>query len=170
GVIFANEPTLSDASYLDEAAVAYLRGALVHRILERQVGSDAFLAALREFARANAYRFVRAGDYATALRAGPLVDYYVRTSRLPDFTIADVRTPGGDLELSVRCSDPGIPELELPCRLRTTAGSNWSTVRLRNGVGALRWSREGVPVRVEIDPERLHLDPVRSNNVWPRRR
>jgi hypothetical protein len=169
-VIFANEPTLSDATYLDDAAVAYLRGALVHRILERRLGSEAFLTVLRDFARANAYRFVRASDYAVALEAAPLVEYYVRTSRLPDFAIADVRTPSGDVELSVRCSDPDLPELELPCRLQTTAGSKWSKVRLRNGVGTLRWSGEGVPVRVEIDPERIHLDPVRSNNVWPERR
>ena len=96
-----------------------------------------------------------------------LVDYYVRTSRLPDFAIADVRTPGGGLELSVRCLDPDLPELEVRCRLQTTGGSKWSKVRLRNGVGTLRWSGEGVPVRVEIDPERIHLDPGRSNNVWP---
>ncbi|MHC4931771.1 MAG: M1 family aminopeptidase [Planctomycetota bacterium] len=166
-VIFANEPTLSNASYLDEAAVAYLRGALVHRILEHHLGTEAFLTALREFVRKGAYRFVRAADYASALGAGPLVDYYVRTSRLPDFAIANVRTTDGGVELSVRCSDPDLPELGLPCRLQTTAGSQWAAVRLRAGVGILRWSGEGVPVRVEIDPERVHLDPVRSNNVWP---
>jgi hypothetical protein len=36
------------------------------------------------------------------------------------------------------------------------------------GGGELRWEGASSPLRVEVDPERLFLDPVRSNGVAAR--
>jgi hypothetical protein len=37
-------------------------------------------------------------------------------------------------------------------------------VEVRGGRGTLRWT--GRAARIEVDPERITLDPVRSNNRW----
>jgi hypothetical protein len=36
------------------------------------------------------------------------------------------------------------------------------------GEGALSWEGEEAPTEIEIDPERIYLDPVRSNGLWKR--
>ena len=67
GTLFANEPTLDDATYLDDLAVPYWRGALVHRILARGVGAKEFRARLKGLVKSHAYRFATTKDYAAAL-------------------------------------------------------------------------------------------------------
>jgi hypothetical protein len=42
-------------------------------------------------------------------------------------------------------------------------------VAVTSGRGALAWTGSGTPRRIEIDPERVYLDPLAANNVWRRR-
>jgi hypothetical protein len=42
------------------------------------------------------------------------------------------------------------------------------TVVVSGGEGALRWEGEAEPLEIEVDPERIYLDPVRSNGLWKR--
>lgn len=159
GLVFANEPTLIDATYVDDLAVPYLRGALVHRVLEQALGPEAFRAALRRLAAEAKEHLVRGDAFAEALGVPGLAAYYAATSRLPDFEIAEV-APG---RVAVRCLDPDWPGGVLPVLVDGVPRK----AEMRDGSGVARWpAREAIPPkRVEIDPERVFLDPVRSNSV-----
>lgn len=162
GALFANEPTLLDATYLDDPAVPYLRGALVHRALAHRLGRDAFLQRLAAFRRSAGDRFATAADYARALGEEEAVAYYALTTRLPDFEIAEVDAAAGSAV--VRCRDPLWPGGVVPCRVVVDGEARTIPVEVRDGSGTLRWT--GRAARIEVDPERVTLDPVRSNNVW----
>jgi len=151
-VIFANEATLEDATYLDDPLVSYIRGGLVLRLLEHVRGADAFQADLRRWAGDASTRFARLEDFDAPR---DLLEYYVRTTRLPDLVL-DV----ADGALTVRCADPSWPGGVVPVRV----GDGEITVEVRNGVGSAVLPR-GTKVPVEIDPQRIWLDPVRSNSM-----
>jgi len=157
-VLFANESTLVHATYADDPAVPYLRGALVHRRLEQRLGSERFRIALRGLVKNHAYHMLTATGFAAALGVEPDVAYYAGTTRLPDFELVDV----ADGRATVRCLDPTWPDGDVPCRV----GKDTVIVAMRDGRGTLTW--KGTPKRIEIDPERILMDPVRSNNIWKR--
>jgi len=163
GALFANEPTLLDATYLDGQAVAYYRGALVHRMLEHAIGEQEYLARLNALLKDRAYRFTDAAGYTSALKVDrAMVAYYAGTSRLPDFAIDRVE-PGA---VHVTCTDPLLPPVRLPYRVDDEA-LRFIDVSKGKGVGS--WPANGtLPKRVELDPERIYLDPVRSNGIWKR--
>ncbi|MHC4960047.1 MAG: M1 aminopeptidase family protein [Planctomycetota bacterium] len=142
GVVFANEPTLLDATYVDPPAVAYRRGALVLRMLEHR-DPGGFRDALRTLLQEHAgKRVVGLKEFAKALGDTDLVDYYARTSRLPDFAIQGDR---------VTCLDPTFPKVKLPALVD-------GEPKVIEVPGTLP------PGRIELDPERVYLDPVRSNS------
>jgi hypothetical protein len=164
--IFGNEPTLRDATYLDEPRVAYLRGALVFRILEHVHGPEAFRTALRRWSDAHAYRFADLEDFAREIGPRDLLDYYAGTTRLPDLALGDVRAEEGRVRARLACADASWPGGRVPVRLETDAGTHDLEVEVRDGAGALQWRGAGRPRRIEVDPERLWLDPLRSNSLW----
>lgn len=163
GAIFANESTLLDSTYADPMRVAYKRGALVHRLLEHRVGERRFMQVLKDVAQNARETLFDARAYAAALGAEALVNYYARRSRLPDFEI--VRVKAG--EATLRCLDPDWPGGRVPCRVDRA----WIVADFSGGRATLRWpAGEGLlPLRVEVDPERIFLDPVRSNSVWEKK-
>ncbi|MFQ5845347.1 MAG: M1 family aminopeptidase, partial [Planctomycetota bacterium] len=171
-VVFGNEVTLRDATYLDPGAVAYHRGALVHRRLEMLLGAEAFRAGLRRYGRDRAHRFTGIDDYVRALDpsgergAAKQVAYYVATTRLPDLELTGVRAGPGRLEATVSCLDPLWPGGRVPVRITTEGGVRTAFVEVRDGTGTLRWEGKGTPREVEVDPERWMLDPIPSNNRW----
>jgi hypothetical protein len=167
-VIYANEPSLVDATYIDPPRVAYLKGALVCRVLEQRLGGDAFLAGLKRFATERAHKFASVEDFARALGgdARTAVAYYAGTTRLPDFELSAVRVEEGSAIATLRCKDPDWPGGAVACRITTPAGDEDIAVSVAGGEGRLRWKGTGRPTRIEVDPERIFLDPVRANNVW----
>jgi hypothetical protein len=170
GILFANEPTLIDATYLDRPGVAYLRGALVHRHLEARMGRERFVSRLRAFVEGHAYRFVTAREFARAMGEERAVAYYAGTTGLPDLVLGKVSVTPDSARAEVTCLDPGWPGGGVPCRIWTRDGASDVAVQMRDGRGRLEWRGAGLPERIELDPERLTLDPVRSNNLWPRER
>ncbi|MHC4549214.1 MAG: M1 family aminopeptidase [Planctomycetota bacterium] len=166
GLLFANEVSLKDASYLDDPAVPYWRGALVLRLLEHRRGAEAFRTSLHGWAHAHADAFARLEDFVAAVDEAAAIDYYARTTRLPDLELADLVVAGSRLTATVRCADPAWPGGEVAVSIETRGGVEVVAVTVRDGQGALRWEGQEPPLRVDIDPERIHLDPVRSNNVW----
>ncbi|MCZ6573217.1 MAG: M1 family aminopeptidase [Planctomycetota bacterium] len=171
-IVLANEVSLRDATYLDPGRVAYARGALVHRQLESLLGADAFVQALRALAKDRAHAFTTTEDYVTALDPdGKLgvaewVDYYVNRTRLPDLELGDVRVRAGGATAAVLCRDPDWPGGAVPFVVVTEEGRFDGKVVVVDGKGTLEWKGRGEPLRIELDPERLTLDPVRKNNVW----
>jgi len=162
----ANEVTLEDATYVHPARVPYLRGALAFRLLARQLGPERLRAALVTLAAESAGGFADLEDLAGVLDAGALIRYYARTTRLPDLRLAAVETAGGRFVAEVRCDDPDLPPVTVPCEVRSGADRAVLDVALRDGRGRLELA--AVPDRVEIDPERILLDPILSNNAWER--
>jgi hypothetical protein len=166
GLLFANEATLRDATYLDHPAIAYWRGGLVVRLLERRVPD--LRARLRAFAAGHAYRFASLEDFRAAIGERAALDYYVETTRLPDLVLEDVRVEGRGVQATIRCADPAWPGGEVDVRIRTPEGDHLVAVTVAGGEGALRWEGPAAPVEIELDAERVYLDPVRSNGLWKR--
>ncbi len=166
GLLFANEATLRDASYLDHPAIAYWKGGLVFRMLEQRVPD--LRDRLRTFAGSHAHAFASLEEFAALVGQGGVLDYYVRTTRLPDLVLADVRVEGARVEGAVRCADPAWPGGDVTVRIRTPEGDHLVTVAVRGGEGTLAWRGEAEPIEIEVDPERIYLDPVRSNGLWKR--
>jgi len=167
GGIVANEPALLDATYVHPARIAYGRGALVLRAMEHALGREPFRAALARFARANAFRFAGAGDFVRAVGAPRwIVAYYVESARLPDFQLVDIAVAPGRASARVLCEDAAFGEAVVPCLVRTSEGARTVGVAVRGGAGELRWEGAGTPESIEVDPERIWLDPIRSNSCW----
>jgi len=143
--IFANEATLEHATYLDPASVPYWRGALVFRLLDHR-DRDGFRAALRAWAGRDGGDLE---DFAALLpeRLRPLLDYYVRGTPVPD-----LRLERDGNRYRVTCADPDWPGGPVPVvadgEPATAIPGEWRTAD-----------------RVQVDPERIWLDPVVSNNT-----
>ena len=163
GAIFANEPTLMDTTYADGARVPYWRGALVHRLLEYRIGERKFIAILKDLVQQKRTGLFDARAYAAALPAEALVNYYAKTSRLPDFEIVEVRAG----EATLRCLDPDWPGGKVPCLVDDAV----VVAEFLGGKATIRWpaGENVLPQRVEVDPDRVFLDPVRSNSVWEKK-
>jgi hypothetical protein len=166
GLLFANEATLRDATYLDHPAVPYWRGALVFRLLEQRVPD--LRERLRAFADGHAHAFASLEEFRAAIGEDGILDYYVGTTRLPDLRLADLRVEGRSVEATILCDDPAWPGGEVPVRIRTADRDHLVSVVMEGGAGALRWDGSAEPTEIEIDPERIYLDPVRSNGLWKR--
>jgi hypothetical protein len=148
GSLFANEPTLIDVTYVDDPRVAYRRGALVLRLIAREIGPDLFRRKLRELMATGSSGILGAKEILAATGGQELALYYAQTTRLPDLRLEGAR---------IVCDDPAWPGGRVPVRI----GARVVDVEVRGGAGALP-ATEGP---VEVDPERLWLDPVRSNGV-----
>ena len=156
GGLYANEPTLGDATPIDTPRVAYWRGALVLRLLRHVAGAEKFDAFLR--ASSGELTLERLGE---GLGTPSVVEYYARSSRVPDFALTEVDASG---RATVRCLDARWPGGVVPCRVTTGAGEQMVEVAVQDGQGALSW--RGTATKIELDPDRLWLDPIRSNSVW----
>jgi hypothetical protein len=134
------------------------------------MGRERFVARLRAFVEGHAYRFVTATDFARALGEERAVAYYAGSTSLPDLVLGKVEVTPNSARGEVRCLDPEWPGGEVPCLIRTGDAEVTVHVTVRDGSGRLEWRGEGLPERIELDPERETLDPIRSNNLWPRNR
>ena len=157
GFVFANEVTLMDATYLDPAVVPYLRGALVIRRIEHELGAEDFRLALRTLLQSRDGAFVTGEDFARRIGLEDLVRYYAATNRLPELEIDEVRYGNGRAWARIRCRDAGWPGGTVPCVVFTREGRFTAEVRVSGGEGLLEWTGSGTPTRIEIDPERIHL-------------
>ena len=157
-VLFANEVTLMDATYLDPPVVPYLRGALVFRRLEHEVGPKKFRAALRALMAESEGRFVTGADLARKLGVEALVHYYAETTRLPNLELSEVKFGTGHATARITCRDASWPGGNVPCSIQTDRGEVVIEVRVSHGEGKLVWTGAGTPTRIQLDPERLHLD------------
>ena len=90
------------------------------------------------------------------------------TTRLPDLVLDDLKVEGKSVQATIRCADPAWPGGEVLVRIRTPRRDHLVSVAVSGGEGALRWEGEAAPTEIEIDPERIYLDPVRSNGLWKR--
>ncbi len=165
GILFANEPTLLDATYADDPAVPYLRGALVLRLLAREAGPEEFREGLCDLMKGGPSGLLGAAEVLAATGGGALAACYAATTRLPDLRLEPQEADGGAVRVRIVCDDPLWPGGRVPVRIETAAGTRVVEIDVRGGEGTLLW-QGGPPLRVEVDPERLYLDPVLSNSVW----
>jgi hypothetical protein len=166
GLLFANEASLRDTTYVDDPAIAYWRGGLVFRLLEQRVPD--LRARLATFAGAHAHAFASLEEFTRAIGEPRVLDYSVATPRLPDLVLEDLQVEGRSVRAVVRCADPAWPGGQVPVRIRTPGKDHLVSVLVSGGEGALSWEGEAAPTEIEIDPERIYLDPVRSNGLWKR--
>ncbi len=171
GGLVAREPSLEEATYLDPPRVPYFRGALVFRALEALLGEAPLRAGLRRVAEQRAFLPTGIEEFTRLLggeEAAWAVEFYARSTRLPDFVLEAVEVREGSVAGRVRCPDPFWRGGRVPCVVETAGGIVRIEVEVREGGGELRWRGEGAPLRIEVDPERVFLDPLRTNNVWRR--
>jgi hypothetical protein len=157
GAVFANEVTLMDATYLDPAAIPYLRGALVFRRLEHETGAENFRFVLASLLQSPESSFVTGEEFARRIQLEKLVGYYAGTTRIPELEVDEVRYGKGRASARIRCRDPGWPGGSVPCVVVTREGRFATEVQVSNGEGRLEWTGRGTPTKIEIDPERVHL-------------
>ncbi len=162
GVLFANEPTLLDATYVDDPLVPYFRGALVLRLLARE---EAFREGLRELIEGGPGGILDARDVLAATGGAERAAYYAGTTRLPDFRFEEVSFDEEGVRARIVVDDPLWPGGRVPVRVETESGAETVEVVVGQGGGEFRWTGTSSPLQVEVDPERLFLDPVRSNGV-----
>lgn len=148
GILFAVEPTLMDATYVDDPAVAYRRGALVLRLMAREIGPEVFRGKLRDLMSGGLGGILGAKEILAATGGQEIALYYAATTRLPDLRLDGAR---------IVCDDPLWPGGRVPVRI----GTRVVEVLVQGGQGVLP-EADGP---VEVDPGRLFLDPVRSNGV-----
>jgi hypothetical protein len=165
GVLFANEPRLLDATYVDDPLVPYFRGALVLRLLARE---EAFREGLRGLMQGGPGGILDVKDVLAATGGAEAAAYYALTTRLPDFRLEDAAFDGRGVRARILVDDPLWPAARVPVRFETADGAETVEVLVGRGGGELRWQGASSPLRVEVDPERLFLDPVRSNSVRER--
>jgi len=165
GALFANESTLIDATYLDDPAVPYSRGSLVLRLLARDPG---FLEGLRALLKGTPEVILGASEVLSRTGGEEAAAYYAATTRLPDLRLDRVTFDDHAVHARVVCDDPLWPGGRVPVRIDTAEGAQVVEVDVRGGEGSLAWAGASRPVRVELDPERLYLDPVRSNGIAER--
>ncbi|MDH3590925.1 MAG: hypothetical protein OER88_03550 [Planctomycetota bacterium] len=161
GSLFANEASLRDASYLDDALVPYVRGALVWRRLAEEIGAERFRGLLREWAQRDADQLYDWTILRDQEELAPLVAYYAATSRVPDLVLdydGKVAT--------VTATDGAWPGGTVGLRVERKGKTEVVRIPVRNGRGSIEVA--GPVERLELDPRRVHLDPVRSNSIWPR--
>lgn len=165
GVLFANEPTLLDATYVDDPLVPYFRGALVLRLLAREEG---FREGLRSLIQGGSGGILDARDVLLATGGAEVAAYYAGTTRLPDVRLEEVLFGEEGVRARIVVDDPLWPGGRVPVRVEAEGGAETVEVVVGRGGGELRWRGTSRPLRVEVDPERLFLDPVRSNHVRAR--
>jgi len=167
GALVVHESALVDATYLDPPRIAYERGALVLRAIAHARGAERFREGLRAFAAERAFRFSGVADFVRATGAEPwIVEYYAGFPRLPDLALRDVLAEPGRLSARIVCADGAWKGGTVPCVVRTDRGEHRVSVDVKEGLGSLAWQGEGTPREVELDPERLWLDPIRANSLW----
>jgi len=164
-MIFANEATLLDATYVDDPRIPYDRGALVLRLLAK---GDGFVRRLREMMEEGSGGILDARDILWKTGGAEVAAYYAGTTRLPDLRLADVAFEANAVRARVLCGDPLWPGGRVPVRVETLEGVETVDVLVGRGGGELLWKGRSSPVKVEVDPERLYLDPIGSNNVAER--
>jgi hypothetical protein len=103
-----------------------------------------------------------------ATGGGELAAYYAGTTRLPDLRLADVAFEARVVRGRVLCDDPLWPGGRVPVRVETADGAETVDVLVGRGGGELLWKGASSPLKVEVDPERLYLDPILSNNLVER--
>lgn len=159
---------------------AYQKPALMLRLLREEVlGTEAFDAAFREYARRWAFRHPQPADFFRTMEnvSGRSLDWYWRqwvftTARLDQSV--EAMAPAGD---SVRIVLGNRREMVMPAELKVTFADGTSETRripvemwnygrrftLRVATGGRRVTL------VEVDPRRAYPDVNRANNRWPRR-
>jgi len=170
-IVYANEASLHDATYIDPPRVPYYKGALVHAFLAWRLGDRKFLDGLRRFATTRAGKFSTPDDFFRALDAPADVlaqaRYLVNTNRLPDLVLEHANVEEGRAEITLSCLDPTWPDGPVPCRFFVGSEVFGIVASLKGGKARVTWSGTGRVRRIVVDPDRILLDPDPSNNVWP---
>ena len=153
----------TDMTALRQASVARLKGPMVLTHLERTVGFDTMLKALRAFRSgvgdgnvASWTDFERAVSRAAEKDMKPFFDEWVRRPGLPDLVWADVRLfESGDKVTLVGTLEQGSPTYNLDLDLLAVGprGRTWR--------GKLQVTSDSTPVRIELPfyPSLIAFDP-----------
>ena len=151
-------------------AVGYGKSLMIHHMMRRAVGDEAYLAALREFARDNSFRraswgdLVRSFDDTTGAGWEPFVAAWTGRTGAPELAITAVEVtehPGEDrpwqLEVDLRQVQAGEPfPVTIPVAV-TVAGRDEAVV---SEVGSCGGRDCRLTLRLAARPLRLDVDPA----------
>ncbi|WP_423321199.1 M1 family metallopeptidase [Azospirillum sp. 11R-A] len=139
--------------------VGYGKAAMLFHMLEAEIGRDAFDAGIRKFWSGFAFRNAgwtdlrRTFEAASGRDLGGLFGQWVERRGAPMLTLADVRTDGDGVLLTLRQEADAPYALAVPVRLETAAGVEGRVVRLDGRQATLRLPAKTAVRAVSVDPD-----------------
>jgi len=157
-------------------AVGYGKSLMLFHMLRREVGDEAFLAALGRFHRGNLFQRASFQELAVAFTEEtgrdwlPFFKVWTKRAGAPEIEIVSVEARAGDagwsLDLVLRQAQEGEPfPLRVPVAVTLEGGgaAHMAEVEMEGREARLALSLPGRPVRIDVDPAfdcMRRLDPM----------
>ncbi|MFP4561037.1 MAG: M1 family metallopeptidase, partial [Thiohalorhabdus sp.] len=153
----------------------YNKAAFLWIMLRDRLGNEAFQAALRRFYERNKYQQASWGDLQRAFEQAaeqnldPVFQAWLDRPGAPRLRIANLRSGGRALELTLAQEEPAYP-LRLPVHIHRADGTvRKETVSLTRAEQTFRWTLDGpAATRVAVDPEYRVFRHLAPSEVPPR--
>ena len=170
GSVFINDPTNKDALFSE---TTFQKGAWVLHMLRHVIGDEAFFNAVRSYVKTYAYKSASTEDFETVCEreyGRPLNWFFkewVYGVNRPFYQYTWEVMPGADrntVELTINQtqSDPAAFEMPIDVVIKTEKGENKFVIWHKSTCQNFEFSVEGLPERVELDPEGWILKKVRQ--------
>lgn len=143
-------------------AVGYGKSMMVFHMIDRAIGRERFLAALREVAATHRFRPAAWSDFLRAFaQDDAFADQWLRRTGAPTLALADVRFGAADVTFRLTQAAPAY-DLDVPVTVTAPGGETEHVVHL-SGPGALFTLPVAGATKLAVDPDChlfRHLDPA----------
>jgi hypothetical protein len=143
-------------------AVGYGKSMMVFHMIDRQVGRERFLAALREVAATHRFRAAAWSDFLATFGLGPdFAAQWLLRAGAPTLALADVQFGADAVSFRLRQSDPPYA-LDVPVVVTAGGVATEHVVKLTAAEASFRLPVAGA-TRLAVDPDChlfRHLDPA----------
>ncbi len=145
-------------------AVGYGKSLFFFHMLRKKLGDRVFIEGLRLFYRENKFKYAdlddlrRSFEKVSGLNLKGFFDQWTRKKGAPVIEIKEFRIKENELSLTLEQTQEGeIYELEIPVRIFLKGGSIYESLfKMTEKRQTFMERLDGIPVRIDIDPE-LHV-------------
>ncbi len=154
--------------------VGYGKGAMVFHMLARQIGQDAFWAAIRRLTDEYTGRYAswktlqRLFEEEGGRKLDRFFEQWVRSAGAPQLALAEAvwQAAGGELTVRVKQSGPAF-DVSVPLRIEYEDGADEQLVPLAAGEMTATWKLPRRPVAVALDPDFHVLRKLEPREIMP---
>ncbi len=143
-------------------AVGYGKSMMVFHMIDRAIGRERFLGALREVAATHRFRAASWGDFLRAFgQDDAFAAQWLRRTGAPTLALADVRFGAGEVSFRLSQPEPAY-ELDVPVVVTAPGGVTEHLVHLSGTDGSYKLAVAGA-TKLAVDPDChlfRHLDPA----------